>query len=82
MIRLIRSMIFKTIVVMAIPLLIAGYARNSWNADELHWANARTAAELRYWQMIDLNCRLGEINDRARCADALNNLSGRDRFSL
>jgi len=68
-------MIVKALILFAIPLAIAlsatGYARYLWHADQERWAAAREAAELRYAQEVESKCRLGEINDDARCAKAL-----------
>jgi len=75
-------MIAKILAIIAIPLLLAGYARYEWDVDQQGWAAAREAAEVRYWQMIDLNCQLGEVTDSTKCAGALNNLLGRYRFSM
>jgi hypothetical protein len=72
-----RDVITKIFIIVAIPLLLGGYARYEWRADQQRWAAAREAAEVRYWQMIDLNCQLGEITDSTMCAKALNNLLAR-----
>ena len=71
------DVIAKILLIVAIPLLLGGYARYEWHADQQRWATAREAAEVRYWQMIDLNCQLGKITDRTMCAKALNNLLAR-----
>ena len=42
------------IAILAIPLLVAGYGRYIWYADQQRWAAAREAAEIRYWDMIEL----------------------------
>jgi hypothetical protein len=66
------SKIFVIIIaILAIPLLIAGYGRYAWYADQQRWAAAREAAEVRYWDMIELNCQLGEIIDLTKCSQAL-----------
>jgi len=65
---------------LAIPLIAAGYARHVWNAEQQRWADAREATELRYWQMIDLNCQFGELTDPVKCSEALNNLTERSAF--
>ena len=66
------SRILVTIVaILAIPLLIVGYGRYVWYADQQRWAAARQAAEVRYWNMIELNCELGEIVDLTRCSEAI-----------
>jgi hypothetical protein len=79
-----RTMIAKKLIVIAIPLAIplavAGYLRHTWSEDQQRWAAARDAAELRYAQMIDLNCQLGELTDSTACARALNDLAGRMAF--
>ena len=75
-----RLMITKILIILVIPLIAAGYARHMWNAEQKRWAEAREAAEVRYWQMIDLNCQLGEITDGTKCAQALNNLA--ERYEL
>jgi len=65
------------LVFVAIVLLIAGAARHAWYVDQQRWTAAREAAEVRYWQMINLNCQLGEVTDSTKCAKALTNLTGR-----
>jgi len=59
------------IAILAIPLLIAGYGRYVWYADQQRWAAAREAAEVRYWNMIELNCEFGELTDFAKCSEAI-----------
>jgi hypothetical protein len=71
------DVIAKILLIVAIPLLLGGYARYEWHADQQRWATAREAAEVRYWQMIDLNCQLGKITDRTMCVKALNDLFAR-----
>ena len=78
--RVVCNMITKILVIIAIPLLIAGYGRHMWYEYQQGWAAAREAAELRYWEMIDLNCQLGEVTDSTKCAKALNNLA--ERYEL
>jgi ACR3 family arsenite efflux pump ArsB len=72
-----RDMITKILIIVAIPLLLGGYARYEWHADQQRWAAAREAAEVRYWDMIELNCQLGEIADSTMCAKAHNILLAR-----
>ena len=73
-------MITKILIILAIPLIAAGYARHMWNREQQRWADAREAAEVRYWQMIDLNCQFGELADPVRCSKALNNLAERTAY--
>lgn len=75
--------IFVVIVaVLAVPLLIAGYGRYAWYADQQRWAAAREAAEVRYWDMIELNCQLGELIDFTKCTEALNIRTARHELPM
>jgi hypothetical protein len=67
---MIAKILVIIIAILAIPLLIAGYGRYAWYADQQRWAAAREAAEVRYWDMIGLNCQLGEIIDPTKCSQA------------
>jgi hypothetical protein len=60
---------------LAVPILIAAYFYHLWNADQERWAAAREAAELRYAQAIDSDCRLGKITDSTKCTKALTYLT-------
>ncbi|HEX6093152.1 MAG TPA: hypothetical protein VFZ07_07345 [Dongiaceae bacterium] len=60
---------------LAIPLLIAGYFYHLWSVDQQRWAAAREAAELRYAQAIESDCRLGKITDSTKCTKALSYLT-------
>jgi hypothetical protein len=51
-----------------------------WTAEQQRWAEAREAAEVRYWQMIDLNCQFGELADPVKCSKAVNNLAERTAY--
>ncbi len=56
---------------LAIPIPVAGYFYHLWNLDQQRWAAAREAAELRYAQAIESDCRLGKITDSTKCTKAL-----------
>ena len=77
---MITKILIILVIPLAIPLIAAGYARHMWNAEQKRWAEAREAAEVRYWQMIDLNCQFGELADTVKCSEAFNNLAGRTAY--
>jgi hypothetical protein len=69
------------LIFLAIPILIAGYFHHLWSLDQQRWAAAREAAELRYAQTIDSDCRLGKITDSAKCTKALTYLTAQVEVS-
>jgi len=75
-------MITKILVIISVPLLIAGYCLYVWYEDQQRWATAREAAEVRYWDMIELNCQLGEITDLTKCSKALNIRTARQELPM
>jgi hypothetical protein len=68
---MIAKIVVIIIAILAIPLLVAGYGRYAWYTDQQRWAAAREAAEVRYWDMIELNCEFGELTDFAKCSEAI-----------
>ncbi len=66
---------------LGIPLLIAGYFYHLWSMDQQRWAAAREAAELRYAQTIESDCRLGKITDSKQCTYALSFLTAQVEVS-
>jgi hypothetical protein len=77
-------MIAKLLVIASIPVTLplaaAGYVQHVWDADQQRWAEAREAAEMRYAQMVDLNCQFGQMTDAGKCSKALNSLAGRSAY--
>ncbi len=70
------------ITILAITMLIAGYGRYAWYADQQRWAAAREAAEVRYWDMIELNCKLGELADLTKCSEAISIRTARHELPM
>jgi hypothetical protein len=70
------------IAILAIPLLVAGYGRYIWYADQQRWAAAREAAEVRYWDMIELNCEFGALTDFTKCSEAISLRTARHELPM
>lgn len=79
---MIAKILVVIITTLAVPLLIAGYGRYLWYADQQRWAAAREAAEVRYWDMIELNCELGELTDLTKCTEALSISAARHELPM
>ena len=69
------TILVTVLTLVGIPLLIAGYFHHLWSVDQQRWAAAREAAELRYAETIDSDCRLGKITDSTKCTKALSYLT-------
>jgi hypothetical protein len=70
------------IAILAIPMLIAGFGRYAWYLDQQRWAAAREAAEVRYWDMVELNCELGELTDLTKCSEAISIRTARHQLPM